>query len=259
MDQGAGPCQETWIGQWPAGSEPLQACLDLLAPPFQERRQGQHLAERVHRLVGGEAWAVSGDLEQDPVRLAEVETAEPEAVDRAARRHPHLVETLCPRLIVGLAAEFQRTFPSVGLNLRVEALGGIPELVLSGACWLGVQGSLPQIPAGLGLIPLPWPVVVEPVAAPDHPLALHLRPVPKDLLDAHPQIVLTDRSQRTEGRNFAVLSKRQVRTADLGSKQALLRGGLGWGFMPWGTVEDDIASAPPGLMRAGRRCGSPST
>ena len=157
------------------------------------------------------------------------------------------------RDLVSLVAEFQRTFPSVSLSLRVEALGGVPDLVLSGACGLGVQGSLPDIPAGLEFIPLPKSVTVEPVAAPDYPLARHSAPIPKDLLDAHPQIVLTDRSQRTEGRNFAVLSQRQVRTADLGAKQALLRGGLGWGFMPRETVEDDIASGRLAVLNLAHR------
>ena len=69
----------------------LQPGLDLLALAFQERRQRKLLAELVHRLVGGEARAVGRDLEQDAIRLAEIERAEIEAVDLArywACRHP---------------------------------------------------------------------------------------------------------------------------------------------------------------------------
>src|SRR5438067_6091046 len=51
------------------------------------RSQHQLFAEPVHRLVDAEAGAVRGDLEQDAVRLAEIQAAEPEAVDLAAVRH----------------------------------------------------------------------------------------------------------------------------------------------------------------------------
>src|ERR1700686_337174 len=42
--------------------ERLQPRLDLRSPRFQKRRQRQFFAERFHRLVGGEARTVGGDL-----------------------------------------------------------------------------------------------------------------------------------------------------------------------------------------------------
>ena len=56
------------------------------------------------------------------------------------------------------------------------------------------------------------------------------------------QLVLTDRSPLTEGRDFAVISNRTWRLADLGAKHALLREGIGWGNMPREMVQDDIDS-----------------
>ena len=64
---------------------------------FEERRQHQLLAELVHRLVGREARAVGRDLEQDAVRLAEIEAAEIEAVDLAAVRNAQLAAAARPR------------------------------------------------------------------------------------------------------------------------------------------------------------------
>src|SRR5579863_9765926 len=62
----------------------LQPRLDRGAARFEERRQREFFAELVHRLVGGKAGAVGGDLEQDAVGLAEIKAAEIEAVNLAA-------------------------------------------------------------------------------------------------------------------------------------------------------------------------------
>ncbi len=54
------------------------------------------------------------------------------------------------------------------------------------------------------------------------------------------QLVLTDRSDLTQGQDFGVLSPETWRLADLGAKHALLRAGLGWGSMPEPSVREDI-------------------
>ena len=54
------------------------------------------------------------------------------------------------------------------------------------------------------------------------------------------QLVLTDRSTLTEGRDFSVIGVRTWRLADLGSKHALLLAGIGWGNMPEPMVRDDL-------------------
>ena len=59
----------------------------------------KRLAELLERLVGGEAGAVGGDLEQDAVRLAEIETAEIEAVDLAAVRDAQIRQPLRPGVV----------------------------------------------------------------------------------------------------------------------------------------------------------------
>ena len=54
------------------------------------------------------------------------------------------------------------------------------------------------------------------------------------------QLVLTDRSILTAGRDFGVVAVKSWRLADLGAKHALLLAGLGWGSMPKPMVSDDI-------------------
>src|SRR5919106_2479116 len=63
-------------------------------------RQHEPLPEGLDRLVGGEAGADRGDLEEDAARLAEVDRAEPEAVDYWRRPGPRCADTPLPGLVV---------------------------------------------------------------------------------------------------------------------------------------------------------------
>ena len=80
-----------------------------------------------------------------------------------------------------------------------------------------------------------------PVASPDHPLA-RMERIPPGAGRDHIQLVLTDRSRFTEGRDFSVMSPRTWRLADLGAKHSLLREGIGWGNMPLSLIEADLAT-----------------
>jgi DNA-binding transcriptional LysR family regulator len=80
------------------------------------------------------------------------------------------------------------------------------------------------------------------VASPHHPLGADTGPIGVDRLGQHVQLVLTDRSALSAGREFGVLSARIWRIADLGAKHAFLRAGLGWGGMPLNVVEADLAA-----------------
>ncbi len=78
------------------------------------------------------------------------------------------------------------------------------------------------------------------VAAGDHALASHRGKIPKDVLGKHTQIVLTDRSELSSGREFGVMSSATWRLADLFAKHHFLSKGLGWGGMPLHVVRKDI-------------------
>jgi len=88
-----------------------------------------------------------------------------------------------------------------------------------------------------------------PVVAPDHPLAALEGPIDTHVLHRHVQLVLTDRSSLTAGRDYGVLSGRAWRLADLGAKHSMLLAGLGWGNMPSHLVQNDIAQGRVKVIR----------
>lgn len=188
-------------------------------------------------------------------------TAEGEAVLAEARRVAQGVDALRARVKglheglepeVGLAVDvmlpaerlgcvlrdFSAAFPTVPMRLWVEPLGAVAQLVLEGRAGLGIAGPAATEIEGLERFAA-GAIELVPVAAPDHPLARKDGLTHADLSE-HVQLVLTDRSPLTEGRDFAVTSPRTWRLADLGAKHALLREGIGWGNMPLPMIEPDL-------------------
>ena len=141
--------------------------------------------------------------------------------------------------ITQAAKEFRQKYPGVALRIYVEALGGAIQPVLDGRCSIGVIGSLPEIPDGLTHERLPG-IAFLMVAARDHALASHRGKIPKEVLAKHTQIVLTDRSELSAGREFGVMSPTTWRLADLFAKRHFLLNGLGWGGMPLHAVRKDL-------------------
>lgn len=142
-----------------------------------------------------------------------------------------------PRVVDALKA-FRAEFPTVSLRLHIEALGAVTQMVLNRDATLGVSGPLDSGIAGIDRIAV-GSVELIPVAAPDHPLARDGKNAPGAGRE-HEQLVLTDRSPLTQGREFAVQGTRTWRLADLGSKHMLLREGIGWGNMPVPMVQEDL-------------------
>ncbi len=143
------------------------------------------------------------------------------------------------RLVDALRA-FEAEFPTVALRVHVEALGAVTQLVREGIATIGISGPLdltmPDIESSqIGSIEM------IPVAAPSHPLAKAGVNAPGAARN-HIQLVLSDRSSLTEGRDFGVVGARSWRLADLSTKHALLLAGIGWGNMPEPMVRDDLAA-----------------
>ncbi|AMO97129.1 bacterial regulatory helix-turn-helix, lysR family protein [Collimonas fungivorans] len=150
-----------------------------------------------------------------------------------------VVDVMFPfqKLTAALQA-FTHAFPTVALNLTMEALGGVLKLVMEGECCLGISG-----PNGN------WPDVIEtealggiqlvPVAAASHALAQRGQIRIAEARE-HTQLVLSDRSRLTEGQSFGVYGARIWKLADLGAKHRLLLAGLGWGSMPLHLVANDL-------------------
>jgi DNA-binding transcriptional LysR family regulator len=139
------------------------------------------------------------------------------------------------------AREFRERFPRTPLRLYVEALGGAYQPVLDGRASLGVVAELPIAPATLASEKLPAVPFVM-VAAPEHPLAAIAGTIARREVAKHVQLVITDRTELTRGRDFGVLSPETWRFADVFAKRAFLLKGLGWGGMPLHLVTDDLAN-----------------
>lgn len=153
------------------------------------------------------------------------------------------VDVMFPtRLLARLLQDFLIAFPTVDLRLHVEALGAVTALLLEKRADLGIAGAVMVDDPALERMAI-GQVDLVPVAAPGHALAQMaartgaLAPgVGRNYL----QLVLSDRSSLTAGRDFSVMAARTWRLGDLGAKHALLLQGIGWGNMPRHVVAGDL-------------------
>jgi DNA-binding transcriptional LysR family regulator len=151
-----------------------------------------------------------------------------------------VVDVMLPaKKLVKALDEFRGRYPTVALRLRVEGLGAVTQSVLEGAAAFGVSGPL-ELDSDLLTRGPAGSVKLVAVASPDHPLALLAGPVSAAMAREHVQLVLSDRSSLTAGRDFGVMSVKSWRLADLGAKHALLLAGLGWGNMPKPMINEDL-------------------
>jgi DNA-binding transcriptional LysR family regulator len=153
-----------------------------------------------------------------------------------------VVDVMLPMEALTRAATHSRkSYPHTPLRLYVEALGGVIKPVLDRSCSIGIVGSLPLVPEDLQSEDV-LDVSFLTVVSPSHPLASTRGVVSASAIAKQIQLVLTDRTALTEGRNFGVLSPLTWRLADLGAKHAFLKAGLGWGHMPLHMVKADLDS-----------------
>src|SRR5271154_3545120 len=144
-----------------------------------------------------------------------------------------------PPVVEALRA-FTERFPTVPPRVYVQPLGAAAELVLERVCMIGLLPFIFSDIAVFKRFPL-LTIDLIPVVAPSHPLAAIEGPIETHVLHQHVQLVLTDRSALTAGRDYGVLSGRTWRLADLGAKHSMLLAGLGWGNMPSHLVQNDVA------------------
>jgi DNA-binding transcriptional LysR family regulator len=151
-----------------------------------------------------------------------------------------VVDVMVPAEVTARAlGKFRQIFPTCALTLRIEGLGAVATCLIEGGADLAIGGPVigdqPSLERqAVGAIDL------IPVAAPSHPLVQ--AGVAPGESRRHLQLVLTDRSPLTEGREFSVLSPLTWRLGDLGAKHSLLKEGLGWGNMPRAMVAGDLVA-----------------
>ncbi len=148
------------------------------------------------------------------------------------------VDALFPlTALVDLCAGFAAEFPSVDLRVDTQTMSVVSGRVLSGAASLGVASPMGVAP-GLERLALSA-IRMVPVVSATHPLARHVGPIPTAQIAAHVQLVLSERSDDGVP-DQAVLSPRAWRVADLLTKHAMVRAGLGWGNLPEHMIRDDL-------------------
>lgn len=135
--------------------------------------------------------------------------------------------------------KFRENFPSVALNLNVGELGMVMDMVINGRADIGLGGALLRQDDTLIAEKIGYSFMI-PVAAPDHPLARLDRPLTLADVREEVQMVVTDQSGITKGRDFNVLSYKTWRVSDIATKYQLIRGGLGWGGLPASVAGRDV-------------------
>jgi DNA-binding transcriptional LysR family regulator len=161
-----------------------------------------------------------------------------------------VIDVFFPTAVLSATAKaFASRFPLTPLRLFVEGMGAGYQPVIEGRCGLGVLSTIPVafptlVSERLGEVPL------MAVASPSHPLAQLTHRIPRQEMAKHLQLVLTDRSDLMSGRDFGVVAPSTWRLADLSTKYAFLKDGIGWGGMPLHMVEKDIASGSLVVLNA---------
>ncbi len=143
------------------------------------------------------------------------------------------------KAVVQVLREFRDKFPSVALNLAVGELGTVMDMVSSGKASIGIGGAVLKQHDSISAERIGHSFMM-PVASRDHPLAKIDRPLTLADVREETQLVVTDASGLTKGRDFNVLSYKTWRVSDIATKHSLIRGGLGWGGLPASLIRDDL-------------------
>lgn len=150
------------------------------------------------------------------------------------------VDALFPlSALAELCSAFTVEFPSIDLRVDTQILSAVSARVLDGTATLGVV-TPHGLAAGLESHRLS-PIRLLPVVAPTHPLARLRGMIPLRRFAETVQVVLSERGEAST-EDQAVLSQRTWRIADIHTKYALLRAGLGWGNLPEHMIRDDLQS-----------------
>lgn len=156
-----------------------------------------------------------------------------------------VIDSLYPMPWVMAALQvIRRTYVGVSIRLEVLPLGGPPAAIQDGRVTLGILAGDDLTDSRIELEAMHAHSFVA-VAARTHPLAaaaVNLDALEAEELAEHVQIVLSDPTQLSEGRDFGVLSPTTWRVNNQETKYAMIRAGHGWGRLPYWVVEEKLAS-----------------
>lgn len=161
-----------------------------------------------------------------------------------------------PPVIAALSG-LQARHPQLAVTLFTEGIGAAERRVRDGSAALGLCVVIPGSAQDLEATRLAR-VTMLPVAAPTHPLARETRPLTRDVLAEHVQLILTDPLQRP-GPSLGVMSPRVWRFVDMGVRLEFLRAGFGWGSMPRHLVQPHLAAGALVALRLDEPVALPGT
>lgn len=162
----------------------------------------------------------------------------------AAGLEPELtlaVDNMVPTTpVIKCLSTLQTTFPDLAVNLYTESIGAAERRVRDGSATLALCALLPTAAQDLQAVALTT-VTLVPVVAPEHPLAHETRPLSREVLAEHVQLILTN-PMMPSGPSYSVVSPRIWRFVDIVRRLEFLQAGFGWGTMPLHLVEQQLAS-----------------
>jgi DNA-binding transcriptional LysR family regulator len=131
-------------------------------------------------------------------------------------------------------------FPRLPVTLFTEGLGGAEQRLRDRVARLGIYMPLPSGKSSdlMGEFLASNPMA--PVVATGHPLAKERRPLTREVIEQHVQLVITDRTPLTEGFQGNILGQRIWRFADMNTRLQYLLDGFGWCYMPVHLVDAHI-------------------
>jgi len=186
---------------------------------------GRVLLADARRLIGG-AEAIKAKAESFH------EGVEPELTLAVDAMFPSVVLTESLRALSAV-------YPCLQVTVFTEAMGGAEQRLRDGAARLAFCVPLPGVTDNRDsefLVTIP----MIPVVAASHPLAALPGPVGRADLEKEVQLVLTDRTPVSNGLTGGIVSFRNWRFADLGTRLEFLLGGFGWCNMPLHLVRDHV-------------------
>lgn len=130
-------------------------------------------------------------------------------------------------------------FPQTPVSVFTEGLGGPEQRLRDGLARLAIYPLAVTRAADLAADFL-TEIALIPVVAAGHPLAQYDGPIPREALEPHVQLVLTDRTSLTQNMKGGVISHQVWRFADLSTRLDFLLAGFGWCNMPAHMVIDHI-------------------
>lgn len=194
------------------------------------------------RVILTDARALIGGAERLRARAASiVDDVEPELT--------LAVDAMFPNpFLMGSLKVLRAKFPQLPVTVFTEGLGGAEQRLYDGAARLGLYTPRPQVNPAVDSEFLA-DIHLVPVVASKHPLAAITGMLTREHLLDQVQLVLTDRTQITQGLSGGIVSQNIWRFADLATRLEYLLAGFGWCNMPAHMVERHIDAGKLKLLQ----------